>query len=348
VALIEVNDNPALGRRIKAGDVGSSGVAFTPDGRSIASAGEFGDVLEWDVARGVLSGEPFSGHERQVSSLSFTPDGKMLVSGAMDGSVIFWDAATHAALGPPVRIHRGPVWSLACSPDGKTAASSSDGEMVFWNLATREPTPPITLQKDRIWNLIYSSDGAYLVSAGNSHVMAIWRTANPAQPVRMLGTAATESFAELMPAGVAFSPDATLLAASATGNSINIWSVKSASLVPPALYGHTQTVTSLGFSRDGKVLVSGSADGRVRLFDVDSHELIGTLDPRQGEIKSVVFSPREDIMATSGTADSIVLWNVGFADWVTRACHIANRNLTRTEWRTYFGSSAYRKTCPDR
>ena len=89
VIILNVNDDPPLGRRVRAPDVGSSNLAFSPDGRFLASSGEFGDVLEWDVASGELKGAPLSGHERQVSSLAYAPDGKVLVSGSEDGNRYF-------------------------------------------------------------------------------------------------------------------------------------------------------------------------------------------------------------------------------------------------------------------
>jgi WD40 repeat protein len=345
--IINVNDDPPLGRRLRAADVHSSNVAFSPDGRFLASSGEFGDVLEWDVARGELNGAPLSGHDTQVSSLAYAPDGKVLVSGSMDGTVIFWNLDTRAPLGPPVKAHASPVWSLACSPDGKTVVSGGDAELVFWDLATRKPLgPPVTSQKDRIWALAFSPDGEFLASAGNDRVVAIWKTGRQTQPIRTLGASDAGDYEELMPAGVSFNPDGTLLAMSTREDSVSVWNFRSGRQLPPALYGHTQSVSSVAFRRDGKVLASGSADGDIRLWDVETHELLGTLSAEQKAIKSIVFSPAKGVLASVGEDDSIVFWEADFEGWSSRACRIANRNLTPKEWNTYFGSRPYRKTCP--
>jgi WD40 repeat protein len=347
VIILNVNDDPALGRRIRAPDVGSSNIAFSPDGRFLASSGEFGDVLEWDVASGELKTK-LSGHERQVSRLAYSPDGKVLVSGSMDGAVIFWDTATRKALGPPTKAHRSPVWSLACSPDGKTLVSGGDAELVFWDLANHNQMgPPATSQKDRIWALAFSPDGEFLASAGNNLVVALWKIGNQTQPVKTLGTPITEDDWELMPTGVSFNPDGTLLATSTREHSVTVWNVRSGQPIQPALYGHTGAVSSVAFRRDGKVLASGSADGDIRLWDVETHELLGTLSAQQKGIKSVVFSPQKGALASVGEDDSIIFWDADFADWSIRACRIANRNLTPKEWNTYFGTSPYRKTCPE-
>jgi WD40 repeat protein len=348
VIILTVNDDPPLGHRVRAPDIGSSNIAFSPDGRFLASSGEFGDVLEWDVASGELNGAPISGHTRQVSSLAYAPDGKVLVSGNMDGNVIFWDTATHTALGPPVKAHGSPVWSLACNPDGKIAASGGDAELVFWDLATRKQMGPLTSsQKDRIWALAFSPDGEYLASAGNDLVVAFWKTGHQTMPVKTLGAPVTGNDWELMPVGVSFSPDGTLLAMSTGEHSVTVWNFRSGRPLPPVLYGHTQAVSSIAFRRDGKVLASGSADGDIRLWDVETHELLGTLSAQQKAVKSVVFGPRKGTLASVGEDDSIIFWDVDFEGWFNSACRIANRNLTPKEWNTYLGASPYRKTCPD-
>lgn len=347
VVIINVNDDPPLGRRIKAADVSASNIAFSPDGRFLASSGEFGDVLEWDVARGELHGAPLSGHDRQVSSLAYAPDGKVLVSGSMDGTVIFWDLDTRTAFGPAVKAHGSAVWSLACNPDGRTVVSGGDAQLVVWDLATRKQLgPPVTYQKDRIWALAFSPDGRVLASAGNERVVEIWKSSHEIQPMKSVGFS-DPGYEELMPAAVSFSPDGTLMAMSTRENSVTIWNVASGRPLAPVLYGHAGSVSSVDFGRDGKVLASGDSDGNIRLWDVGTRELIGTVRAEQKAIKNVTFSPQKGLLASVGEDDSIVFWEVDFEGWATRACRLANRNLTAKEWSTYFGNRPYRKTCPN-
>src|SRR6202012_1819388 len=115
---------------------------------------------------------------------------------------------------------------------------------------------------DRIWNLRFSPDGEFLAAAGNSHTIAIWKTRNQNQPERTF-TTGHESFKEIVPVGVSFSPDGRLLAASVPANNVAIWNFKSANLLQPLLSGHTQSVSSIGFSRDGKLLASAGQDGDI-------------------------------------------------------------------------------------
>jgi WD40 repeat protein len=347
VILLNVNDDPPLGRRIKAANSGSSNVAFSPDGRILASSGEFGNVVLWDVGTGQLSGTPLSGHERQVSSVAFAPNGKILVSGSMDGSIIFWDMSSRTPLGPPVKALRSPVWSLACSQDGKSVVAGGDAELVFWDLATRRQLgPPVTSQKDRIWALVFSPDGDLLASVGNNLVVMIWKNGQPGHLLKTLGSPAQGEDIEVMPAGVSFSTDGTMLATSTQGHSVTIWNIKDWQALPPVLYGHTQAVSSVAFRADDKVLASASADGDIRIWDVQAHELIGSLGVPPEAVNSITFEPRSAILASVGGDDSIVLWNVDFDFWASQACRVANRNLTPKEWNTFFGTKSYRRTCP--
>ena len=111
-----------------------------------------------------------------------------------------------------------------------------------------------------------------------------------------------------MPAGVSFNPDGTLLAIEHTREFGHPLERQERTATPPALYGHTGSISSVAFRRDGKVLASGSADGDIRLWDVETHELLGTLGAQQKHIKNVVFSPQRGVLASVGEDDSIIFW----------------------------------------
>jgi WD40 repeat protein len=348
VTILDVDDNPALGRRISAPGSGKSNIVFSPNGLLLASGGDFASVTLWDVASGEANGMALTGHDRQVTSIAFAPDGKQLISGSIDGSIIFWNVDTRSALGQPLRINGSPVWSLASSPDGKTVAAGGDAQILFYDPATRQQRGPASVsQKDRIWSLTYSPDGTLLASSGNNLQTVIRKAGQPDAAVKTFGEPISKETMELMPSGVSFNSTGTMLATSTTGHSLSLWDLKSGQLLAPVLTGHSQSVSSMAFSGDGHILASGSADGTIRLWDVPTHELIGTLDAKQKSVNSIAIEPRKDILASAGDDDTIVFWNIGVQDWISRACRTANRNLSPEEWRTYLGARPYRKTCAD-
>jgi WD40 repeat protein len=134
-------------------------VAFSHDGKQLASCSDDGTVRLWDPATGALSGT-LEGHSGQVNALAFSCDSKQLASCSYDRTVRLWDPATGALHGT-LKGHSGPANAVAFSHDGKQLASCSDDQTV----RLCDPARRRLLQMFNVENvdkLIFSVDGSYI------------------------------------------------------------------------------------------------------------------------------------------------------------------------------------------
>ncbi len=285
-------------------------VAFSPDGKLVASGGRDDLILLWNVATGQPVGEPLRGHTGWVDAVAFSPDGKLLASASEDGTIRLWDAASGAPIGQPLTGHVGAVRDVAFSPDGKLLASAGADQTVrLWNVAEGTPDgQPLTGHTDAVWSVAFSPDGKQIASASADKTVRLWDVATH----KVVGDPFVGHTNWVL--SVAFSPDGQRLASGGADNQIILWDVQRHQAIGQPLTGDTNWVRSIAFSPDGAQLVSGSADHTVRLWDLSHLPQATQQAVYQGHIDavwSVAFSPDGQTIASAGADHQVILWNTG-------------------------------------
>ena len=272
-------------------------VAFSPNGRTIASGSADKTLKVWDVNTG-REIRTLTGHTRRVESVAFSPDGSILASGSQDDTVKFWDVNTGREI-RTLKGHAFDVTSVAFSPDGQTLASgSNDYTVKLWDVNTGREIRTLKGHSDNVTSVAFSSDGQTLASGsgGWDDTVRLWDV-NTGRAIRTLRG---------QPNDVAFSPDGRTLA-SASLDIIKLWDVATGREIR-TLTGHTRGVYSVSFSPDGNTLASGGSDNTLKLWDVNTGREIRTLTGHTDYVTSVAFSPNGKTLASGSWDSTVVLW----------------------------------------
>ncbi|MGH3821138.1 MAG: WD40 repeat domain-containing protein, partial [Pseudonocardiaceae bacterium] len=162
-----------------------TGVAFAPDGRTLATTSRDRTVRLWDLSdrdRPHPLGPPLTGHTDTVQGVAFAPDGRTLATTSTDRTVRLWDLSDHDRphpLGPPLTGHTDTVQGVAFAPDGRTlATTSTDRTVRLWDLTDRDRPhplgPPLTGHTDTVYGVAFAPDGRTLATTSFDRTLRLW------------------------------------------------------------------------------------------------------------------------------------------------------------------------------
>ncbi len=243
-------------------DTNISQIAFHPTRAILASGCWDGYVHFWDISTGQKSFPSLNGSG--VNVLAFSPDGKFLASGGGDGKGLYlWEWEQQSIVVPPL-LKQNYIRAIAFSPDSTLmaiATSEPGSEVWLWDMSNKILQPkPIVLKSDRITGISFHSNGKILATACSDGKAELWNIPDgKPQGIALKHKAPVSS--------VLFNSDGLTLA-TISEQSIFIWDAKNGNLLEKIATIHSDELSCLAFSPDGKKLLCGSRDSTISLWNV--------------------------------------------------------------------------------
>ncbi len=276
-------------------------VAFSPNGKILATSDSLGDIRLWRIADGK---QIFicKGHTYSVRSLVFSCDGQTLASVSSDRTVKLWDIHTGQCLNT-LQGHTNRVMSVDFSCDGQILASGSEDHTIkLWDIHTGQCLNTLQGHTSVVRSVDFSCDGQTLASSSEDHTVKLWDI-HTGQCLNTL-----QGHTNVV-RSVDFSCDGQTLASGSLDCTVKLWDIHTGQCLK-TLQGHTNRVRSVAFSCDGQTLASGSEDHTVKLWDIHTGQCLNTLQGHTNVVRSIAFSCDGQTLASGSEDYTVKLWNI--------------------------------------
>jgi eukaryotic-like serine/threonine-protein kinase len=295
-------------------DPGSAGVdsaAFSPDGKTLATADHDGSTYLWNVATGHRVATLSDPGSNGVQSVAFSANGKTLATADLNSSAYLWDISTRSLMATLTDPGLQGMDSAAFGPRGSNILATADqnGSTYLWAIPGGNLTATLADpgSNSSVYGVAFSPDGKLLATADLDGHTYLWNVATDSRIATLAGPGVPVY-------GVAFSPDGKLLATADQDGRTYLWNVATghriATLTDP---GSSGNVTSVAFSPNGQTLATGDQDGNTYLWNVATGHRIATLTApgSNSDVSSVAFSPDGRDVAAANQDGSTYLWRLG-------------------------------------
>lgn len=246
-------------------------LAFSPDGKTLASAAGFGesDIRLWDVASGKETGR-LEGHKGWVGSLVFWPDGQKLASSSADQTIRIWDVASRNGL-DVLRGHRLEVWRLALLPDGHTLVSGAkDGAVCLWDTSLTHARPPRIVIPDHVFNWCFMPNSRSVLTLNSQGQVARWRGVDFQQKEPVLEVGTVLGWRGMLIQNC-LSPDGRFLAVGFTNGTLSVWDLSLRILRREFKLGDGNVYPLSFLARGNRLVVYSQPDNRLCEWDLEAN-----------------------------------------------------------------------------
>jgi WD40 repeat protein len=270
---------------------------FSPDGKTILTAGEGATATLWDATTGEPRGLPLK-HRSAVRAAAFSPDGKLvLTAGSRDQTARLWEVATGQPVGLPMR-HGNSIRSVAFSPVGKTVATGSlDQTVRLWEVPSGRPLFGPLSHDEFVTALAFNPDGTRLLASTASKGTRIWdvttgRQLGPALEPLRLHLDWDRTF------HVAFTPDGQTAFTGSRAQGPQRWEVATGKPLGPAI-SQPGPFSDVVMSPDGTLALTGGDDRRARLWELATGKPLGSYLTHSSAVELVAFDPKGETFLTA-------------------------------------------------